>query len=309
MDQTVVFSNIFILFILLGMGYFAGRRGIVSANATRDMTALLLKITLPATVFSSMVRDFDAELLRSGIQALWLGALFLLLGLALVFPLARWLRVPQKQRGVWRFAAACPNNGFMGFPIILAVYGEDGLFLAALINLDCTLIFYTIGVWLVSRDAAAGERLSLRGVLLSNVNLAMIAGLFFFLLQIQPPAFLTTAVGYLADITTPLSMLVTGFSLAHDKPSDLFREKQAFSAALTRLILLPLLFLLLIHLLPLDANALAPRVVVLNLAMPSAALGLILATQYNCDVDLAGKSIFLSSLLSAATIPLLLLIL
>ena len=309
MDYRVVLTNLFILFSLMAVGYFAGRRGLVSDKAEKDLTAIVMKITLPSTIFISMQRSFDQTLFKSGLQIIFFGLLLILLTLALAPLLARLLRVPLRERGVWSFAATFANNGFMGFPIVLAVYGGEGMFLAALLNLSYSLCAFTLGAKLISRDAAHAERIRWRGILLSNINIAIALGLVCFLTQARLPAPLLTAVDYFAATTTPLSMLLTGLSLSHGRVKALFSDKHAFSAALARLVVFPTLYLALAHLLPFAPGALAPRVAVLSFAMPTAVNCLMLAAQYDCDVTFAGRTVFASSLLSIITIPILLLLL
>lgn len=309
MGNTTVISNIFILFALMGVGYLLGWRRVLPETAAKELATILMEVSLPAMILSSMQSGANPELLKSG---LWLIALCLLmigLSLALSWQAARLLRVPPGKRGVWSFAAALPNNGFMGFPVVYAAYGDEGLFLAVLLNLVFSLVFYSLGVKLLCRDSAHPGQVRWRKILTSSPNLALALGLTLLLLELALPAPVLAIVNYLGDMTVPLSMLLIGLSLSHGKPSALFRDRHAFSAALVRLVVLPLLCLGITLILPVPIGDLAPKVLVLICAMPTAAICLIFAQQYDCDAELAGKAIFLSCLLSVITIPLILLLL
>ena len=89
------------------------------------MSTLLMKVAVPATVFCSMLRPYDPRFLKLGGSMLLLGAVMLPAYAALSLGLARALGVPEGRKGMWCCCATFGNNGFMGFPVILAVLGSD----------------------------------------------------------------------------------------------------------------------------------------------------------------------------------------
>jgi len=301
----VLLNNLVGLFLLLGTGFFSVRAGFVPGSATGVFTALLMKITLPATIFTAMLRPFDAAFLKSSVVIFLLGfGLFLLFAL-LCFPAARLFRVKAEGRGMWMMCCTFCNNGFMGYPVILALFGEDGLALAAMMGIAFNLLVYTLGAKQVLMDSAAGGgvQLSAKSLLLTNVNAATALGLVFFCLQLTPPQAVLSPIQYLADVTTPLSMFLIGMTLAKGKVGEAFRDRDVFSACLMRLLLLPLLTWVILKLVP-TSDPLIPCVVLITMAMPSPAVSAVLAEQYGCRTDLSAKIVFLSSLLCIVTIPL-----
>lgn len=89
-----------------------------------------MNVTLPATLLTSLVRPYDPAFIRDGILTAVLGAV-LILGYGLFcIPTLRLFRVPEGRRGAWILCCTFCNNGFMGFPITLALFGEEGLALA-----------------------------------------------------------------------------------------------------------------------------------------------------------------------------------
>ena len=301
----VLLTNLVGLFLLLGTGFFSVRAGFVPGSATGVFTSLLMKVTLPATIFSAMLRPFDAAFLKSSVIIFLLGfALFSLFAL-LCFPAARLFRVKTDGRGMWMMCCTFCNNGFMGYPVILALFGEDGLALAAMMGIAFNLLVYTLGAKQVLMDSTAGGgvRLSLKQLLLTNVNAATALGLVFFCLQLTPPQAILSPIQYLANVTTPLSMFLIGMTLAKGKVSEAFRDRDVFSACLMRLILLPVLTWAVLKVLPIG-DPLIPCVVLITMAMPSPAVSAVLAEQYGCRTDLSARIVFLSSLLCIVTIPL-----
>lgn len=306
-----VFSNLAGLFLLIAVGYAAVKLHILPASSTKMLSSLLMQITLPATVLVSLVRPFDASFIRDGILIAIAGTgLFLLYGLlaALLAPL---FRVPQGRRGVWIFSGMFSNNGFMGFPVALALFHEEGLALAVFLGIPFNLLAYTLGAKLMCMDHGtedASSTPSWRSILFTSVNCATVLGLVLYLAQISIPSVLSTPLTHLSNITTPLSMLVTGMNLTGGRASDLLRDRDAFSVSFVRLLFFPVLTWAILQLLPIS-NPLIVGVTLIIMAMPSPAISAILAENYHSDKEFAARAVFLSSLLCLITIPLISLLL
>lgn len=306
MDFNLVFSNLLGLFLLIGVGYLAVRLGVVPASSSKSLTALLMNITTPATVFVSLIRPFEASFLTDGVTIILLAALLFLLFALTAWLAARLLGVREGRRGIWMFACIFCNNGFMGFPIALALFQEEGLTLAVILGIPFNLLVYTLGAKLVCMDRIQDARnapISWRSVLLNNVNIAMVLGLVFYIGRILVPTALMTPLTYLSNVTTPLSMLITGITLANGSFAALFKDRDVITASLMRLLVFPLLTWAIMLPLPI-ANPLVCAVTLVIMAMPAPALATILAEHYGGNAKLGSQIVFLSSLLCMVTIPL-----
>ena len=309
MDYGVVWTNLLILFALIAVGYVAGRCRVISQEASKDLSSLLMKITLPATIFASFIRSYEPSLLKDAGIILGLGFFFFLLSALLSYLLVKPFRVAEGSRGIWMLGSTFSNTGFMGFPIVLALFGEEGLFLACIMNLSFNVLVFSLGVKMVCLDSQQKGGIQWKKILVSNINISIVLGLFFFLTQISIPSPVMAVVNYFGGVTTRLSMFLIGLSLAKGKTSDLFRGKDAFTSTFLRLIGMPFVAWLLMRLIPFGEGSLIPGVVLVILAMPAPSVVLILAGTYGGNSEMAGKEIFLSSLLCIVTIPLMLLLL
>lgn len=301
----VLFSNLAGLFLLLGAGFAAARLKLVPLQATPYFTALLMKITLPATIFTAILRPFDPAFLRSSLVIFLLHfALFWLYAL-IALPASRLFRVKEGGRGMWMMCCTFCNNGFMGYPVVLALFGEDGLALAAMGGIAFNLLVYSLGAKQILKDAQEGGQvqLSLKKLLFTGVNAATVLGIVCFCLQLQPPEFVLTPVRHLANITTPLSMFMIGMTLARGSVTAAFRDKDVFSASFMRLLALPVLTWGILKLLT-PADPLVAWVTLIIMSMPSPAISGVLGEQYGCNSQLAARIVFFSSLLCILTIPL-----
>ena len=311
LDIQDVFINLLELVLLIGVGYGAVRFQVLPASASKHLSSLLMNITLPATLFTSLVQPYDPAFLHSTVLIIVLGSLFYIL-CALVSALcARIFRVPKSRQGVWMFSCIFSNNGFMGFPLCLALFGEEGLVLAVFLGIPFNLMVYTFGVKLVCMDRSAASDappVSLRSILLTAVNIATLLGLLFYVLQLPIPEVLDAPLTYLSDVTTPLSMFIIGMNLTGGKMSAIFRDRDVFSSSFVRLLLLPLLVWGILQLIPMD-EPLVVGVLVIIMAMPTAAICSLLAETYEVNTQFSAELVFLSSLLCLVTIPLISLLL
>lgn len=198
-----------------------------------------------------------------------------------------------------------------GFPITLALFGEEGLALAVFLAIPFNLLIYTAGPWLVCLDRPSSgdaQPSSWRAILFTATNLATLLGILLYALRIPLPAVIASPLGYLSDITTPLSMVVIGMNLVGQRVSAILRDRDVLSASLLRLLVLPVLTWALLELLPIS-NPLVVGVIVVIMAMPCAAVTSILAESYGGNTEFPSKSVFLSSLFCLVTIPLISLLL
>lgn len=310
LDFMYVFSNLLGLFLLIAVGYGAVRLGIISRDISGGLSRLLLKVTLPCTIFTSLLRPYDPSFLKEIVTLLGLGIVLFPFNALVSQLLVRLFRVPQGRRGVWTFCATFCNTGFMGFPIVLALFGEEGLSMAVVFNITFNLLVYSLGAQMIcsdcSADGGSGAKVQWRAILFTAINGATLLGLVFYFTQLSVPAALLAPLTHLSNITTPLSMIVTGINLSGGKWSELLRNKDAVTASFARLMICPLVSFLVLkgadRLLSLQGSLML-GVIFVTLAMPTPAVATILAENYGADREFSALIVFLSSLFCVITIP------
>lgn len=310
-DLSVLFSNLVGLFLLIGVGFFAVRARLLPAESSKPMSTLLMKVTVPATIVHSMLRPFDPGFLRLGISIFLVGAVAFPLFSLLSLGLSRLLRVPQDRRGMWCCCATFCNNGFMGFPVALALFGEEGLTLTVILSIPFNLLMYSVGAKMVCMDLprdGSARPISWSRAVFSVINLSMAVGLLLYFTQLPLPQAILGPLGYLSDATTPLSMIITGMNLSQGRIGDVLRDRNAFTAAGARLLLFPVAAWALMELVP-GLDGLVVGAALINLSMPAPAAASLLGEEYGGHTQMAARTVFLSSLLCIATIPLISLLL
>ncbi len=298
-EFLAVADQIFTLALLMTAGYGAYSLKILDLNATRRVSSFLINIAIPALIIASMQVPRSAALLAGAGELLVLTGILFALSLAIARLAAGVLPATRTERGVFQFAIVFGNVGFMGFPVVQALYGADTLFYVAIFNLVFNVLVFSLGIAMLTR----GKEPGFDPRLLANPGiLASILGLLLFLESVQIPPPFIDAIGLLGGVTTPLAMIVVGALLATFPLREMIGDWRVLLTCAVRLLAIPIAAAVLLR--PLAADPLVFSVLVTLAAMPAAANTVIFAEQYGSDARLASQTVFISTLAALATIPL-----
>ncbi len=251
-----------------------------------------------------MIRPFEKELVQQSGMILAAAFIMHLGGLVLGLIVIKLFHPPQSNHGVWIFSCMFMNNGFMGFPLVLSIYGDEGLFLMVFANIITNLLMFSFGIKLLTRGYAVGRTVSLKKMFVNNINIAVVIGLIFYFFQIPVPELATDLLTYIGNLTAGLSMIVVGLSLSRINLNNVFQGRDVWIATVMRLLVMPILTIVVMKLLFNGSNLMMPKVLVLMSALPIASAISIISEQYKTNTDLAAKTVFVSTLCSLVTIPL-----
>lgn len=298
MRFEIVLNQVLVLFIILFAGYVAAKANILDGPAIRKLSEILLYVASPMLILNSFLFQFSMErLVNAGWVILASGAFFLLsVGLSKLM----FLRFPDRVNPVLRFTAIFSNCGYMGLPMMNALYGENGVFYGSFYIIMFHITLWTLGIRIfgVGSKASGG----LKKVLLNPSLIAVYVGMIIFVARIPVPQVVVGAVSAVGGMTMPLSMLIIGAVLSQAKLGTVFSDPKVYLASAVRLIAMPLLALLLTRLSGLPA--LPSAVLVTAVAMPAAANITIFAEMFEKDSVFASKCVSVSTLLSILTAPL-----
>lgn len=269
-----------------------------------------MKVAVPATVFCSMLRPYDPGFLKLGGRTVLLGVAILAAFMGLTLGAVRVLRVPEGRKGMWCACATFGNNAFMGFPVALALFGEEGLSLTVLLSIPFSILMFGLGAKLICMDRPEGSAPSASWgkAVFSVINLGIALGLVVYFTQIQLPQAVLSPLRYLANMTTPLSMIVSGMNLSQGRLSEVVRDRDALTASAFRLLACPLLSWCVLRMVP-GLDSVAYGTLFINMGMPVAASVTFIAEEHDGCTQLGARTVFLSSLLCIVTLPLISLLL
>ncbi len=301
MEMTAVVDQMIVMFLLLLVGLLCARIGLIDAAFNKKLSLLVLNVAQVASILAAAMNVGGGVAAREllGVLGISLLVLLFLYALSFLYPLC--LRAKKQERGIWQFLATFGNFGFMGFPVVSALLGAQALFYNSLFLIPMFLLSYSLGIALITGGGKGGFRL--KTALLCPPLLAGVLAAVIVLTGVRFPAAVVTAANTLGGMTTPGAMLVVGASLGMMSLREVLGDWRMYVFALVRLIAGPVLVWLLLRQFVRDVLVL--RVMVLMAAMPSATNATMLSLQFGGNEKVASRGVFLSTLFSFATVPLL----
>jgi predicted permease len=269
----------------------------------RHFSSFIINITLPAMLFATFQRPFSKELMREGGIAFFLSVLVYGFSFLTAFVYPRILRMKGPERGVHRYALIISNCGFIGYPLVEAVLGPSYLFHAVIFNIRFGLLAFSVCAWLISKEGESSLRVTWKTFCNSSVT-ATALGLFCFIFSLSLPEPLFRSLKMTGDMTSPLSMILIGTTLAQANIRQVFGRWQVYVTTAMRLLILPGLIGLILYLLGIRGPLFVMGILIT--AMPVGSSTSILATLYKTAPEEASSLVFLSTLLCMVTVPLVL---
>jgi predicted permease len=301
LPQSVIQS--LTLFLYLAIGFVCAKSGVLKQDQTRGISRLLVNVTLPALIFVSMLKPYDPALLPQIFSLIGISFAVYGLCIALGFGIFSALKTDERKAGVYRFGIAFSNVGFMGYPVIEALFGKESLFAAAIYNIAFQVLTFSVGI-LMLKPRNRESSIRIRNLVLNPNIIAAGLGLAFFFLRLSLPVQLTGALGRLGDVTTPLSMIFIGATLSRASFGQVFLDWKIWLVSAFRALILPVGLYFCLK--PLSSFMPFPiEIPVMIAAMPVAANAAILAEEYGADPETASALITLSTLICMVAIPIL----
>ena len=277
MDIMVVFQTMLKLFLLLILGFVLFKCHIFDEYTNKKISALIVNVASPMLIISSIA---GVEGSNKSIVFLMIGAGilmyigFIILGKIInrIFPF------PKKDWPVYECMVVFANTGFMGYPVLLDVFGQEAVFYASLIHMAFNFFVYTYAIMCLTKGDDSE-----------------------FKLNFKLPSVLMDTINSVGSLTAPLSMMMIGSSLAVYPIKDSFTDWRSYVFAFVRLMIVPFVTMIMCRLLHIDAYY--ANITIITNAMPVGSMVLMLATQYNANVKIVTRNIVVSTLLSVITIP------
>ncbi len=292
----IVLRQSIIMFVYMAIGGLLFKKGLITKEGSKSLANLLLYAVLPCVVVKSFCVARTPERM-SGLLVSFLAALgILLLAMAVSHLLF-------KKNPIDDFGAAFSNAGFMGFPLVAAVQGSEAIFYAAGFVALLNALQWTYGQSLISGDPSYR---SPKAILKNPLVLSLLLGILIFCFEFPVPAIASDLLAALAALNAPLAMVILGVYLAQTDAKTLFNDPHLYVVAAARLVLIPLLTARILKLLPAQYAAITTTLVIVA-AAPIGSNVAVYAQKLGKDYAYAVRGVCLSTLLSAITMPLLML--
>lgn len=294
MNLSGVMTQLVSLFLMMLTGFVAARAGVITPEFRKRLSTLTLNTAAPCIILSSVLESEGIPV--SMVTVLLVAVFFYAVMIALSMLLTRLSRAPKAQRPLDQLMLVFTNVGFMGIPVVDALYGPAGVAMVAMFILLFNLLFFSYGVLLIS----GGGKLGLRA-LCNACIFAALGALVLSLTGWHLPAPIETTLSAIGAMNTPLAMMIIGASLAHSDIRAALTNPRLYRISVLRMFVMPLVVLLVMRFLPIDP--MLAGVAVAMAAMPVAGNCGMISDIYLPNDMTASHAVIVSTLLSAVSLP------
>ena len=293
------FINIIILLIYIVIGYFSGLWKFINTEVNGGISKLVFNITMPCMILSSFKAENNTEGIYKNILILMiLYIVFKIIWIIISFAIFATKR--DQKFSTDRFSSLFPNAGYMGIPMTQAIIGDHALIYTSIYVIFFNIFLNSLGTIIYKGNIRFK---ALVKVFINPSIIAVCLGLMLFILKVDFPMILSKPIAALGNMTTPLSFITLGYTLTESSLKELFKGKFQYFICVLKLIIIPFSAMLIFK--PIMGSSLMLDTFILIESMPIAALGLIFANNFKPEEsEYASKIIFLSTILSFITIPL-----
>lgn len=285
------------MFLLVSIGYIVRKVGVIGAEGRRNLVDFCLYVTLPFNIVNAFMGTFEwSMLILSGI------VLLLSIGYNIVSIFVSsflFKKEEDKRQKTLKYGTIVSNGSFLGNPVIEGVYGETGLFYASIFMLPVRVVVWTVGL---STFIKGHKENIAKKVLTHPCIIAMYIGAIFMLTGVSLPSFLGNTISGISKCNTPMSMMLVGMMLAEINPKGLV-DKTLIFYTFVRLIGISAIVFGLTSFLNIDP--MLRGITVIMAGMPTPVTTALLSTKYGGDEQCATGMIFLSTIISMITLPIL----
>lgn len=295
--SLLVFNQVTIMLILMGLGYYAYKLKFLSPQGSKDMSAILMYLVTPAVILQSFSIERTAEKTAALLTAIPYALILAVVGIVLAY-------IFQRKNPSLNFAVAFPNTGFIGIPVVYGVLGSEAVFYMLPLVMIFLILSWTYGVFVLTQNR---HHLQLKNIVRNPIVLFELIGFLLYFSQFKLPSLLTQTLNLLTPLNSSLPMFVIGAMLADIPFRSMFGDIKVYWATLQRLVLIPLVVAIILVTLPGNSTNihLMKTALFIGVATPSGAFTVLLAKLHGVDTTQGVKIVSLSTLASVISIPLL----
>lgn len=304
-----IFTSVLILFLLIVPGILLRKAKLASDTLPGGLSNVILYVAQPALIVVSFIRPYDGEVMKTALGVLVFSFVMhaVFFGLSMLF----FKKAEEQKKRVYRFGCIFANSGYMGIPLIIALFGSDAAIYPTFYIIGFNFFCWSLGALIYTGDRSY---ISPRKMFLNPATIPTYIGLVFFLLPIDKyvPSFIVEPLDMLRNIVAPVSMMIVGLRLADMKLKGAFKDANLFLALAVKLVLFPVVawgIVKLVSITGIYSNDMTMAIVLISAACPCATITSMFAEKFNGDSITASKFVSLSTVLSIITIPLVTLLL
>lgn len=300
-DIWVLLGVMLELSALILLGLVLTKLHLLDEKGSAVLSTLVVHVFNPALIISSVCEGGLQTQGDTVIEAIICGVFLYALLILIAIVVYMRSKALKEEVSICKMIVIFSNTAFVGYPILRALYGDFAVFVFSLMHLPFNILIFTYGRSLLQKGNH--QKMTVKDIF-SIGTVSSIVALILYFGNITVPVRVADFFGILGDACVPLSMIVIGVSLAHASWKNVLKSKNINMVVFLRLIVLPILIAWIT--LPLPISTFNRELLVISGALPAGSMIVVLAKEYKANDGLASAGVFLTTLLSVVTIPLML---
>ena len=298
-----------VILLLTATGYLCGAKGWMKGESKAFLSKFLLSVAVPCMCVYGIRANLTREMLAESLRPLAVPFLCNTVSVLASFLLARLLKLPRKQLGVFVVMCSFSNAMFIGYAMCLELFGEACVPYVMLYYFASICFNQTLGMGLIrwSGESGQGKRRNPLRFLATPAVLGLLTGVAMVALDLQPPSFLASYLRYISGVVSPVALLLTGY-IIYELGLDKLRIDRPLAVALAyRFLAAPATYAVCCALL--GVRGLARDTLLVEAAMPVLTQTVVGAAEYGADEQLAARGAAITTLSSFVVVPVLMMLL
>ncbi len=300
-DIWVLLGVMLELSALILLGLVLTKLHLLDEKGSAVLSTLVVHVFNPALIISSVCEGGLQTQGDTVIEAIICGVFLYALLILIAIVVYMRSKALKEEVSICKMIVIFSNTAFVGYPILRALYGDFAVFVFSLMHLPFNILIFTYGRSLLQKGNH--QKMTVKDIF-SIGTVSSVVALILYFGNISVPVRVADFFGILGDACVPLSMIVIGVSLAHASWKNVLKSKNINMVVFLRLIVLPILIAWIT--LPLPISTFNRELLVISGALPAGSMIVVLAKEYKANDGLASAGVFLTTLLSVVTIPLML---
>ena len=296
--MLIILEQVGVLLLFCAVGYILAKKNILNTQKSDLISGMLVYLFMPATVFSTCAANCTVDYITEKYPLILVSAGLLLLLMLAAKGIAKFLGPACYLRDMYEYSLVIPNTAYIGYPLMLSLYGSEGLLDMLMFGLPLIIYCYTTGYNILTDRRK--EKFSLKKVL-TPVTVTMALGCIVGLSGLKLPGVITQVVDKSAACLAPLGTLLMGMSISEFSFKDMLSDKRLYWLTALRLVVIPLAVF---GILKLGRWEFALIPAICSHCMPCGMNVIIFPKLIGQDCSSGAGLVLLSTVLSVITIPL-----
>lgn len=310
-------SSVVVIVLIMMLGYLLRKNNWFSDSFAGNISNLITKIALPASIFVSVQEHLTRSSLGSLGESLVFPALGVIIGYLIAYMIVKVMKVRHGRRGILMNAIVNANTIFIGMPLNNALFGSKAMPYFLIYYLINTISTWAFGIFLIynddptlSKEDRQKHKLNWQK-LLPMPLVGFVVAIVWLLLGLpnNQPSFLFETLKYVGNLVTPLSLIYIGIVLCDAGLNNFKFDVDSIVALFGRFILSPIILIILIKfgspILHFDLPQLMKQTLIVQSATPMLAVLPILAGEAHGDVEYATNIVVMSTISFIVVVPVL----